>query len=131
MIQFLKLIDGQNIAYPPEIVGNEKIAKQMWGVGNYVQRDIQPNEDPATFADKLVAGKVVESNSRKQEAEDFNTEIRNKRRDDAKTFRRTAAIKELKKDIDSTKTYDQLTPLERKLIFGIDGGATDEELGVE
>lgn len=130
MKQFVKLTDANTIAYPPEITDSKKNAVLLWGEGNFVSHNIKKDVDPAIFSDKLKNGKIVIDDIRQNEADSVNISFKNERRDMAKKLRRGAAIREMKSKIDATKKYDKLTPLERKLAFGIGEEPTDEELGV-
>ena len=129
---FIKLIDKETIAYPVEIAADKKSAIKLWGKSGYVACNIGKKTDPNTFADKLVDGKVVISEQRDNEAKAFNEELAEKRRSIAKTFRRTQAIEKSKIEIKSENfDINKLSSFELKVMFGIDGGPTDEELGIK
>lgn len=131
MIQYLKLKNKDTIVYPPEIATDKKSAEELFGKGNFVKHKIEKSDDPATFADKLIDGKVVFDDNRLVEAKKFNDEIKSKKRADAKIFRRTQAIQKAKEKI-STTNFDinKLSAFELKVMFNIDGGPTDNELGI-
>jgi len=131
MKQYLRLKNKTTIVYPPEMAASKKDAEKLWGKNKWVEKDIEPTDDTATFADKLKNGAVVQDAKRVSGAKAFNDNLKDKKRDRAKIFRRTQSINEQKLLISADKDYDDLTPLERKLMFGIDGGPTDAELGIE
>jgi hypothetical protein len=115
--------DPLTIDYPAEITLKESDAIKMWGENSFIPHDVLPSDDPYTFAEKLVDGKIVKDPQRLEVVE---TEKQNMQ----KLSQRVDKINELKSAIDPNKNYDALTALERKLVFNIGGGPTDEELGL-
>lgn len=124
MIQYLRLKDSKTIVHPPEIVDSKEHAEEMWGKGKSVKVNIKSTDDPFCFSEKLVGGKVVIDKSKLSVVKLSKNKI-------DKRNSRSKAIASVKKQI-SSKNFDvnKLTPFELKVMFGIDGGPTDEDLGI-
>jgi len=134
MIQYLRLKDKDTIVHPPEMASSKKIAEKMWDEENVIECDINREDNPNCLDDRLVDGKVVFSESRLSDAKLANDLIEETRLSKEKELKRAKAKHEQIKNLDpsvATKDWDNLTEYERKLIFNIGGGPTDEELGIE
>ena len=119
---FFKKGGANKLAEPILCKVNEDGAKSDWGKNSYFKLKIPEGFGLDCYSPILSADKEIQCCSVKKATKDKEGEER------ALSEKRSLAWDKLMMNLDITKAYDDLSPIERKLVMRLP--LTDEELGL-